>query len=350
MEGASAVSYTVASVTTRRGLAAVDALLSRCGLRRDPLADYTCGVYDQEDVLCATGSCCGATLRCLAVEDACRGEGLMNLVVSHLCEVQAARGNTRLFLYTKPQSAGFFEDLGFYEVARTDEVAFLENRKTGFADWLSQLHRADVPREQTACVVMNANPFTRGHRYLLETACANAQAVHVFVLSEEYGPISAAVRKRLVALGTADLPKVILHDSGPYIVSAATFPSYFLKQDQQASQVHAQLDLAVFERIARQLNIGARYVGEEPFSQVTALYNRTMAEILPASGVDFRVVPRLRLDGRVISASSVRQALHDGDMAVARAMLCDSVWQYLTGPEGQATLDAIRRTDDLIHH
>lgn len=111
MEGASAVSYTVASVTTRRGLAAVDALLSRCGLRRDPLADYTCGVYDQEDVLCATGSCCGATLRCLAVDDACRGEGLMNLVVSHLCEVQAARGNTRLFLYTKPQSAGFFENL-----------------------------------------------------------------------------------------------------------------------------------------------------------------------------------------------------------------------------------------------
>ena len=37
MEGASAVSYTVASVTTRRGLAAVDALLSRCGLRRDLL-------------------------------------------------------------------------------------------------------------------------------------------------------------------------------------------------------------------------------------------------------------------------------------------------------------------------
>ena len=197
MEGASAVSYTVASVTTRRGLAAVDALLSRCGLRRDPLADYTCGVYDQEDVLCATGSCCGATLRCLAVDDACRGEGLMNLVVSHLCEVQAARGNTRLFLYTKPQSAGFFENLGFYEVARTDEVAFLENRKTGFADWLSQLHRADVPREQTACVVMNANPFTRGHRYLLETACANAQAVHVFVLSEEYGEAGVSVEAML---------------------------------------------------------------------------------------------------------------------------------------------------------
>ena len=114
--------------------------------------------------------------------------------------------------------------------------------------------------------------------------------------------------------------------------------------------MHARLDLAVFERIARQLNIGARYVGEEPFSQVTALYNRTMAEMLPASGVEFHEVPRLRLDGRAVSASSVRQALHDGDMAAARAMLCDSVWQYLTGSEGQATLDAIRRTNDLIHH
>ena len=344
------MSYTVASVTTRRDLNAVDALLARCGLRRDPLVDYTCGVYDQDDVLCATGSCCGVTLRCLAVDDERRGEGLMNLVVSHLCEVQAARGNTRLFLYTKPHSAAFFEDLGFYEIARTDEVAFLENRKTGFSDWLSQLCRADAPRDETACVVMNANPFTRGHRYLLETACANARAVHVFVLSEDYGPIPAAVRKRLVELGTADMPQVILHDSGPYIISAATFPSYFLKQEQQASQVHARLDLAIFDHIARQLNIGARYAGEEPFSQVTALYNRTMAEMLPQSGVDFRVVPRLSLNGRVVSASIVRQALHDGDMAAARAMLCDSVWQYLTGPEGQATLDAIRCTEDLIHH
>ena len=344
------MSYTVASVFTPRGLAAADALLSRCGLHRDPLVDYTCGVFDQDDTLCATGSCCGATLRCLAVDDDHRGEGLMNMVISHLCEVQAARGNTHLFLYTKPQSAGFFKDLGFFEIARTDEVAFLENRKSGFSDWLSHLQCASAPREQTACVVMNANPFTRGHRYLLETACANAQVVHVFVLSENFGPISAATRKELVRLGTADLLKVILHDSGPYMISSATFPSYFLKQDQQVSQVHARLDIAVFRHIADRLSIGTRYVGEEPFSQVTAMYNQVMAETLPEYGIYFHVVPRLCLSGRAVSASTVRQALHDEDMRTAHALLCESTWQYLLSPDGRDTLAAIRRENDLIHH
>lgn len=344
------MSYTVAAITTQRGLAAVDALLLRAGLRRDMLADYICGVYDDDFTLCATGSCFQNTLRCLAVDELCRGEGLMNLVINHLCEVQAARGNTRLFLYTKPQSAGFFEDLGFYEIARTADVAFLENRRNGFESWLRQLPRDSAPKEQTACVVMNANPFTKGHRYLLETACANARAVHVFVLSEAYGPISPAVRKELVALGVSDLPGIILHDSGPYIISSATFPSYFLKQDQQVSQVHAQLDVAVFARIAQGLNIGARYAGEEPFSQVTALYNRVMAEKLPQSGVAFHAVPRLEVNGRAVSASAVRQALHDNRMEDAHAMLPESTWRYLTGPQGQSTLTAIRQTENLLHH
>ena len=352
-KGVFAVAYTVAQILpgNKRGQAAADALLVREGIRRDAHLDYTCGVYDDDFNLCATGSCFANTLRCMAVDGGHQGEGLMNLVVSHLSEVQAARGNTHLFLYTKPASAKFFGDLGFYEIARVpDKLVFMENRRAGFTDWLKAQKRADAPRERTAAVVMNANPFTLGHRFLLEKACESADAVHLFVLSEDFGPIPAADRKRLVAAGTADMEKIILHDSGPYIISAATFPGYFLKDSDEVSLAHARLDLAVFGRIAEALNIGARFVGEEPFSHVTGLYNRAMTEELPRLGVACRVIPRLETGGKAVSASMVRQAVHDGDMESVRPWLPQSTWAYLTGPDGEKAVAAIRRSDDVIHH
>lgn len=124
---------------------------------------------------------------------------------------------------------------------------------------------------RSAALVMNANPFTLGHQYLAETAAAACDTLHLFVVSEDASLVPFAVRKKLVAEGVKHLPNVILHDSGPYIISNATFPSYFLKDEAAVIDGHARLDLAVFTRIAKALNITARYVGEEPTSQVTVL-------------------------------------------------------------------------------
>lgn len=345
--------YTIAGISTanKRAMAAVDRLLVQEGIRRDDHLDYTCGLYDDDDNLCATGSCFANTLRCLAVDARHQGEGLMNMVVSHLSEVQAARGNAHLFLYTKPKSAKFFGDLGFCEIARVpDKLVFMENRKTGFDSWLSGQKLAQTPAGRTAAVVMNANPFTLGHRYLLETACESADAVHLFVLSENFGPIPAADRKMLAARGTADMEKIILHDSGPYIISAATFPGYFLKDSDEVTLAHAQLDLAVFTRIAAGMSIGMRFVGDEPFSHVTKMYNQVMCEALPRAGIVCRVIPRLERNGRVLSASAVRQAIHDGKAENVRDMLPESTWAYLTGPEGKKAVEAIKMCDNVIHH
>jgi len=347
------VAYFVARIqpNDKRGQAAVDALLIREGISRDAHLDYTCGVYDDDFQLCATGSCFANTLRCMAVSHDHQGEGLMNLVVSHLCEMQAARGNTHLFLYTKPASARFFADLGFYEIARVpDKLVFMENRRTGFSDWLKTQITAPTAKDRTAAVVMNANPFTLGHRWLLEKACEAADTVHLFVLSEDFGPIPAADRKRLVALGTADMTKIILHDSGPYIISAATFPGYFLKDSDDVSRVHARLDLAVFGRIAEALNIGTRFVGQEPFSHVTDLYNSVMTEELPRLGIACRIIPRLETGGQPVSASAVRQAIHDGEPERIRSCVPETTWQYLTGPDGAKARTAIRQADNVIHH
>ncbi|MEY8419443.1 [citrate (pro-3S)-lyase] ligase [Oscillospiraceae bacterium 44-5] len=332
-----------------RGQKQVDALLEQEGIRRDGNLDYTCGLFDSSWRLAATGSCFGNTIRCLAVDRDRQGEGLLNQIVSHLMEVQTQRGNTHLFLYTKPQSARFFGDLGFYEIVQAEGVVFMENRRRGFSDYCAALER--TRKEGTsAAIVMNANPFTLGHLHLLERAAAENNAVHLFVLSEEAGPIPFAVRRRLVREGTAHLSNVICHDSGPYIISGATFPSYFLKDGDTVIRAHAALDLAVFGRIAPCLNLTRRYVGEERTSHVTALYNEEMIRRLPELGIECRVVPRLERDGQPVSASTVRQAIHDGRLEDIRPLVPGAAWDYFTSPEAGAVIAAIQAEQNVIHY
>ena len=332
-----------------RGQRQVDALLEQEGIRRDGNLDYTCGLFDSSWRLAATGSCFGNTIRCLAVDRVRQGEGLLNQIISHLMEVQTQRGNTHLFLYTKPQSARFFGDLGFYEIVQAEGVVFMENRRRGFSDYCAALER--TRKEGTsAAIVMNANPFTLGHLHLVERAAAENAAVHLFVLSEEAGPIPFDVRKRLVEAGIAHLPNVVCHDSGPYIISAATFPSYFLKDEDTVIRTHAALDLEVFGKIAPRLNIARRYVGEEKASHVTALYNEIMAARLPELGVECRVIPRLEAEGKPVSASTVRQAIHDRQLEDIRSLVPESTWSYFNSRSAQPVIEAIRRETNVIHY
>ncbi len=329
--------------------AQLDRLLAEAGIRRDRNLDYTCGIFDGDYRLIATGSCFKNSLRCLAVSPEHQGEGLLNAVVSHLLTVQMERGNTHVFLCTKPQSAVQIGDLGFYEIARTDETVFMENRRGGFARYLEQLagQGTDGP---SAAVVMNANPFTLGHRYLVEQAAAAFPAVHVFVVQEEMGPIPYAVRKTLVREGLADMPGVILHDGGPYIISAATFPSYFLPDEDAAIRAHAALDLRLFVRIAGALEVECRYVGSESASNVTAIYNQMMAELLPENGVSCQIVPRLQKNSEIVSASTVRQAIHDGRLDDVEYMLPAPTAAYFRSPEAETVIRAIRAMEDPKHY
>ncbi len=328
----------------------MDVLLEQEGIRRDGNLDYTCGLFDEDWKLAATASCFGNTIRCLAVSNDRQGEGLLNQIVTHLMEVQAERGNTRLFLYTKPKSAKFFGNLGFYEIARVEgNLVFMENRRRGFGDFCSALEKARWGG-RSAAIVMNANPFTLGHLHLVERAAAENDTVHLFVLSEEAGPIPFAVRKRLVEAGTAHLPNVVRHDSGPYIISSATFPSYFLKDEDTVIRTHAALDLEIFGKIALCLNITQRYVGEERTSHVTALYNEIMATRLPELGVECRVVPRLEARGKPVSASTVRKYIHDGRLEDIHPLVPESTWNYFTSPEAQSVIEAIRREKNVIHY
>ena len=336
--------------TDRRGLAEVDALLAREGIRRDRNLDYTCVMYDDDYHAIATGSCFGNTLRCFAVSGDHQGEGLLNEIVTHLMAVQAARGNFRLFLYTKPDAAKFFADLGFHEIARVENtLVFMENRRDGFSEYLRKLSETRRPGN-SAAVVMNANPFTLGHLYLVETASAACDTLHLFMVSEDVSLVPYSVRARLIREGTAHLANVVPHESGPYIVSAATFPSYFLRDETAVIEGQAKLDLQVFVKIASALDIRTRYVGEEPTSQVTGLYNRIMKEALPKAGVACVEIPRKEYGGTAISASTVRQAVQRGDFDTLKALVPESTYRYFTSTEAAPILERIRRASDVVHY
>ena len=344
--------YTISQVYPgdKTTLAQIDALLQQEGIRRDGNLDYTCAMFDENYQVIGTGSCFGNTLRCFAVSGDHQGEGLLNQIITHLIEVQCARGNLRLFLYTKAKSAKFFGDLGFYEIARVeDTLVFMENRRDGFGSYLRELEKTKTGG-RSAALVMNANPFTLGHQYLAETAAAACDTLHLFVVSEDASLVPFAVRKKLVAEGVKHLPNVILHDSGPYIISNATFPSYFLKDEAAVIDGHARLDLAVFTRIAKALNITARYVGEEPTSQVTGLYNQIMCEQLPQAGIDCIVVPRKEANGRAISASTVRQCLQTGDWDTLETLLPRTTLDYFRSQEAAPVLERIRKAGNVVHY
>ena len=307
-------------------------------------------MFDEDCHVIGTGSCFGNTLHCFAVSAAHQGEGLLNQIITHLMEVQYERGNLHLFLYTKIRSAKFFADLGFYEIARVDgTLVFMENRRTGFADYLRGLEKTRTAG-RSAALVMNANPFTLGHQYLAETASARCDTLHLFVVSENASLFPFALRKELVRQGVAHLPNVVLHDSGPYIISSATFPSYFLKDEAAVIEGHARLDLAVFTKIAAALGVTARFVGEEPTSVVTGAYNRIMREELPKAGIECVVVPRKTAGETVISASTVRRALQTGDSQTLEALVPPTTWNWLQSPAAVPVVERIRRTNNVVHY
>lgn len=339
------------SKSDKRAISQVEELLKSEGIRRDKNLDYTCAIYDDDYNIIATGSCFGNTLRCLAVSQAHQGEGLMNEVVSHLVQYEYERGIYSLFVYTKCNSAKFFGDLGFYEIVRVEnQVVFMENRKNGFGDYLSELAKTKRDGNRVSALVMNANPFTLGHQYLVEKAANESDWLHLFIVSENASLVPFEVRKRLVIQGTSHLHNIIYHDTGPYIISNATFPSYFQKDDRAVIESHANLDLSVFVRIAKVLGINARYVGEEKNSLVTGIYNQIMSEKLPENNIQCIIIPRMQTGGQIISASNVRQAIKDGRLEQIKNLVPECTYEFFTSPEAESLIKRIREAGNVIHY
>ena len=305
-------------------------LLTACGLYPVERADVRIGLFDAEGELAATGALVGDMIQMLAVHPRYRGEELAAKLVTALLREAFARGIRCVYLIAKPESARQIEELGFYRVAETDTAVLLERGAPGIRAFLKTLeqYRADG---RTGCVVMNANPFTKGHRYLIEQACAVCDRVSVLAVEEDRSEFPFETRLRLIREGVSDLPQVTVLPGSRYVISDLTFPAYFVR-DTARSAAEGALDAVLFgQYIAPALGVTDRFVGTEPLSASTAIYNDALQRILPRYGVKLHVTQRRTEGDDPVSASTVRRLIAAGERAAVRSLVPESTWTLLNG-------------------
>lgn len=291
--------------------------------------EYAVGIYDR-DKLVATGAYEGKILKCIAVCDDYKSENLLTQILVHLLDKMREQNKSHVLVYTKPENERIFNSLGFSKIISNNHVSFMEQGYPNFKDYERLLESKKVNKTASS-IVMNANPFTKGHRYLVEQAASKSEHVYVFVVSEDISYFSTEDRIKMVELGLAHMTNVTVLPTEDYMVSLATFPSYFLKEDAQlkVAGIQADLDAQLFkDKIAPLMNIRKRFVGEEPYSQVTEVYNQAMKSVFGDS-LQLEIIPRLAVNGDVISATKVRQAIQDKDYETLGKFLPDSSYNYL---------------------
>lgn len=307
--------------------------------------DFTVCVREADGSIAATGSMAGKVLQCIAVDERLRGEGLTAPVMTALRTRAFEKGLRRLFLFTKPRNESMFRDFGFYPISHTSDMLLMENVRGGISDFIASLDHGE-PGGVHGAVVANCNPFTLGHRYLIEQAAAACDTLHLFILSEDKSAVPADVRFALVCQGVRDLKNVLVHPTSDYLISSVTFPTYFLKDQAKAGEAAGRLDLTIFcDHFAPALSITRRFVGEEPFCPVTAAYNRLMHEILPPRGVEVREIARREQGGSAISASRVRALWEKNDWEGLRPLVPETTYRYLSTGVWDSPLATERREE-----
>lgn len=355
--------------TTPRQRQRIEAFLKRNGLRFDDM-HYYAAVTDDDGEMIAGGGLKGNVIKCVAVDDAHKGEAIANTLISHLIAHANEEGHSNVMLFTKPKNRQLFESLSFRLLAEAPEAVLMETGIGGINNMVEQLkkikeesekykeYNKECKEDSKECkenseeckeeektnlnpstpqhlnttpprrgvVVMNCNPFTLGHRYLIEQAAKQVERLFVMVVREDCSLFAYAERKAMVEQGVAHLKNVTVIDGSEYAISQATFPTYFLKRLDDAADTQMLLDLDLFSRhIAPALRATVRFVGTEPTDRLTRRYNELMHEVL----TDVREISRLEKDGNAVSASRVRKAMEQGDMSTIRQLVPPTTLPYI---------------------
>lgn len=341
--------------TTPRQRQRIETFLKRNGLRFDDM-HYYAAITDDDGEMIAGGGLKGNVIKCVAVDDAHKGEAIANTLISHLIAHANEEGHSNVMLFTKPKNRQLFESLSFRLLAEAPEAVLMETGIGGINNTVEALKK--IKEEGEVCkennqeckkeektnlnpstpqplttttplrgvVVMNCNPFTLGHRYLIEQAAKQVERLFVMVVREDCSLFAYAERKAMVEQGVAHLENVTVIDGSEYAISQATFPTYFLKRLDDAADTQMLLDLDLFRRhIAPALGATVRFVGTEPTDRLTRRYNQLMHEVL----ADVRETARLEKKGNAVSASRVRKAMEQGDMSTIRQLVPPTTLPYI---------------------
>lgn len=284
-------------------------------------------------------------IKCVAIDPDYRGNQLNLTLLDNVIKYANEQGHFHLFLYTKPENIDFFKGCGFYPIVEVNNlVVLMENTPVGIKQYCKYLSEHRKEGNKIGSVVMNANPFTKGHQHLLQYAASQCDWLHVFVVNENVSLFPFDVRLLLVKEGSKHLKNVTVHASSAYIISRATFPTYFLKDNDKIDYAYMGIDLLIFRNyIAPALNITYRFVGTEPYSQITNAYNTSMRywlqdkDVSPYPVVTLVEIQRILEGEDIISASLVRKLLADEQYEEVKRLVPETTWNYL-----EANLDSVK--------
>ncbi len=324
-------------------LDAVKQLLNLTSLDYEENVDITLGLYEANRLI-ATASATHNIIKCVSVHPEEQGKQHLNTLMSTLMKRLLNDGHEQVFVYTQPHHIPLFKSLGFQTIVATDSLTFME----AFSDInvaLSTLKKQyDLNDEPKVAVVLNANPFTLGHQHLIETAKQSGKHVLVFVVSEDVSVFDFTTRFNLIEETYADDHTVTVLPTLRYLVSRASFPTYFLKTETAIKTAHATFDVRVFKQHYMPIfNIVSRFVGEEPYSKMTRVYNETMqAEFKD----QLTIIKRKHIDKTPVSASLVRAHLKAGKSVEAlKPVLPRTTYEYLRSENATAVIEKLKHHD-----
>ena len=325
----------------------IEQFLDDNGLRLDDVDYYATLVDETTDEIVAGGGLKGGVIKCVAVADGHKGEAVANQIVSHLIAHANADGHQCVKLFTKPQNRQMFESMSFRLLAEAPKAILMETGIGGIKRYSEELKRekGKVKSEksngklhhstpstphpimpQSGIIIMNCNPFTLGHRYLIEQAAQQVDTLYILVVREDCSMFGYDERKAMIVRGVAHINNVVVCDGSEYSISATTFPTYFLKSLSDASDTQMTLDIDLYRRhIAPALGATVRFVGTEPDDPLTRRYNELMKSMLP----DVREVARLQQSGVAVSASRVRKAIVENHLALAARLVPPTTVPYI---------------------
>ena len=335
----------------------IEMFLHTNGLRYDDVDYYAAIVDESSDEMIAGGGLKGSVIKCVAVADGHKGEAVANVIVSHLIAKANAEGCQCVKLYTKPNNRQLFESLSFRLIAESPNAILMETGVGGIEKYSEELRVKSEElgvkseelkndesvvsnaRKPIGVIVMNANPFTLGHRFLVEQSSELVERLYVVVVREDCSMFSYNERKAMVSQGVRDIGNVVVVDGSDYAVSAATFPTYFLKQLSDATDTQIILDLDLYRRrIAPALGATIRFFGSEPTDPLTRRYNELMHQQLGEEHV--HEIQRKQQEGIAISASRVRKAMMEGCLWDAIQLVPPTTIPYIIGHLASMALQA----------
>ncbi len=329
------------NINNPRELQEVKGFLKDFSLTIDKDIDYSLALK-KDHRLIATCSKEKNVLKSFAILPEYQGEGLAATMITRLMDKLLEEGHETFFVFTKPANKGVFTSLGFQALYEGKNAVLLESGFSTIKDYLKKIikiNNIDILRPRAA-IVMNCNPFTLGHRFLIEKTAEENEEVIVFLVEEDKSLFPYGIRYRLLKEGIKDIKGVKVIPGGNYIISSATFPNYFIKEENQRLKAYAEVDAGIFyKHIAKALNITKRYVGQEPFCSITSQYNETLKAMAEEYAIKLIEVPRVCKEHEAISASSVRKLLLQGDIEKALSLVPPSTGAFIASLEGRGLID-----------